>query len=201
MFKAPNYDSKKKLKHAPEMWMSEIKYLEDLLVKKSINKKVLKILEWGSGNGTIHFVNFLKKKKIKFKWVSIEHFIPWFEKVIIMFHENRILKNVKCYLFNATYETDKLKQEKMDLKDYINPPIEDKNFDFILIDGRRREDCLKSALKYVSKDGVVIMHDAEREWYLKCRNLYKNNGEIVVTNVSPNSRRGVQKLWVGYKKK
>jgi hypothetical protein len=202
MFKPPEYDSKKKLKGSvPEMWVSEIRFIEGLLKELSGKKKVLRVLEWGSGNGTIYFAKYLKRKGISFTWTAIEHFIPWFEKVVVMFEKNQLNDSVKCYLMSPTYETDKLKQEKQDLKDYINfPKTQGIKYDLILIDGRRREDCLKVAADSLSSEGTVIMHDAEREWYLKHRNLFRDSGKIVITNVSRYSRGGVQKLWVGRKK-
>ena len=38
-------------------------------------------------------------------------------------------------------------------------------FDLIFVDGRRRVDCLRTALKLIRDDGVVILHDAERNEY------------------------------------
>lgn len=201
MFKSPDYDIKKVLRNAPEMWMSEIKYIKKLLLQQAKRNKVLNVLEWGSGNGTVYFAKYLKRKGIKFNWFAVEHFIPWFEKVIIMFHQNKLNNNVRCYLMNPTYEEDKIKQEKMDLKDYINFPTKlRRKFNFILIDGRKREKCLYVASKIIAPDGVVVMHDAEREWYLKHRGKFKNGGAIFVETTSPNSRGGIQKLWIGYKK-
>ena len=55
----PDYDSKGVIDNAPEMWMAEIDYFKKLLIELAQDKQPLEILEWGSGNGTVFFANFL----------------------------------------------------------------------------------------------------------------------------------------------
>lgn len=198
MHKTPDYDSSYVLQNAPEMWLSEIKYIEDTLVSLAKQNECLKVLEWGSGNGTIYFSKFLKEKNTNFKWVAIEHFVPWYEKVTAMLKENNLCGNVQCFLKNPTYQKNKNIQEMLDLDEYINfPSTLGIKFDFILVDGRKRKECLKKASTILSPDGVVILHDAERQWYHDGCKYYVNGGEFVTANPTAAVRGGVQKLWVG----
>ena len=198
MNNTPDYDSKYELQNYPEMWLNEIKYIEETLVELSQKKNNLNILEWGSGFSTIYFSNFLKQNEIPFKWVAIEHFVPWHEKVIAMIIENGLSNNVECFLKNATFETNKNIQETLNLDEYINYPLElGTKFDLIIVDGRKRSECLKVASNILTTDGVAILHDAEREWYHDGFKHYVNGGEFVTANTTPAARGGVQKLWVG----
>jgi len=54
-----------------------------------------------------------------------------------------------------------------DLNTYANGGniIWEEKFDMIFVDGRNRVSCLRKALDLVKDDGVVILHDAEREEY------------------------------------
>lgn len=198
MHQTPDYDSKTIIENAPEMWLNEINYIKNTLIDLAQKHEFLNILEWGSGNGTIYFSNFLKEKKIPFKWIAIENFVPWYEKVIHMLKENNLSDDIECVLKNPTYETDKNIQEASDLYDYINyPSTLNIKFDFILVDGRKRKDCLEKASDILNLEGVTVLHDAEREWYHDGFKYFINGGEFVITNPTPAARGGVQKLWVG----
>ncbi len=197
MAQTPAYDSSN-VKNAPEMWVSEMEYIENALVELAKQKKPLRILEWGSGNGTIYFSNFLKGKDIDFKWTAIEHFVPWHEKVIAMLDENGLSENVECLLNSPTCEEDKNVQETLDLNDYINAPLSiGMKFDFILVDGRRRAECMECASKVLSDGGITVLHDAEREWYHDGCKHYASGGQFVTANPTEAAKGGVQKLWVG----
>lgn len=198
MVKTPEYDSKEVIKNGPEMWVNEIRYIEKLLDELSSKREEIRILEWGSGYGTIYFANYLKKKNSNFKWTAIEHFLPWYDKVQEMIAANNLSSNVSCVLQSPTSEEDKIKQESLDLNDYINyPQTLDKKYHLMLVDGRRRTDCLKVAGQTIEKNGFVILHDAERDWFHESFKYFKDGGRFVVENKSPNSYGGIQKLWVG----
>jgi len=194
----PDYDSKNVLQNAPEMWLNEIRYIEKTLAKLAQNNKLLNILEWGSGNSTTYFPKFLRQKGIPFKWIAIEHFIPWHEKVTVMLKEDSLSNDVDFFLKNPTYEADKNIQEALNLDEYINfPSTLGIKFNFIWVDGRKRKECLEKASSILAANGVAVLHDAEREWYHDGFKHYVNGGEFVVTNISPAARGGVQKLWAG----
>jgi predicted O-methyltransferase YrrM len=198
MHKTPDYDSKKVIQNSPEMWLEEISFIKKALVNLSEKKKFLNILEWGCGNSTIYFSKFLKQKGIYFKWIAIEHFVPWYEKVIVMIIENGLTNDVECFLKSPTYEANKNIQETLNLDDYINfPSTLGIKFDFILIDGRKRKECLEIASTIVSSEGLVILHDAERVWYHEGFKYYVKGGEFVTAIPTDAAYGGVQKMWVG----
>lgn len=169
----------------PLMKYREIEIIEDIL----INLQPHKCLEWGGGYSTLYFPLFLNKDS---KWFSIEHDKDWALKVQ---HMN---KNPNVEIFNILPNhipwTDPNKDGAYsDLKDYIEFPSQIGKFDFILIDGRARKDCLMKALDIINDKGVVILHDANRKYYHDSLRFY--NYQILFENYRPNSHG----LWIGSK--
>ena len=198
MYQTPDYDSKRVLQNPPDMWLSEIRYIEKTLVELAQRNGFLNILEWGSGNSTIYFPKLLRQKGVPFKWIAMEHFIPWHEKVIAMLKENSLSNDVECFLKSPTYEADKNIQETLNLDEYIDfPSTLGIKFNFILVDGRKRKECLDKASSILAANGVAVLHDAEREWYHDGFKYYVSGGEFVTANPTPAARGGVQKLWAG----
>lgn len=199
-FIPPEYDSHKMFNFKPDMWIKEIKYLENLIIEKLNRSEKLDILEWGSGNSTLYFSLFLKAMGANFKWLALEHFIPWYNKVTNFIKENNLQENTKCCLVSPTKEKNKIKQENNPMIEYITYSYSAKNkFDMVIVDGRKRDQCLKHAMNFIKDSGVVVLHDAERVEYHKYLKKYKEGGNFVLQIKSPNSQGGVQKLWVGKK--
>lgn len=135
----------------PMMRDYQIKATERLLL--DLKKMQLNILEWGSGGSTIYFTDFLDRNGIDYTWTSIEHNYEWYTKV---FHSLKDKKNVAVYFFD-------LKDKEYE---YINLPLQlGKKFDFILVDGRKRKECLIKAKELLDSDGIVMLHDAQRSRY------------------------------------
>jgi len=191
------YDSQKENKAGPAMWKTEIKAIENKLLEIASKKDHLNLIEWGSGGSTIHFSNFLRSNGISFKWHSIENYIPWYNKVMKLIIEHGLAETTENHLVNPTCEERKEIQEEMELDDYVNYPQNfNCKFDFMLIDARRRKQCLEIAPKYLSSEGVVALHDAERADCIPLFENFRDGGEYVVTTKSP-VPGGVQKLWFG----
>lgn len=132
----------------PMMSDNEITIVHGLLHQK-LNAVCL---EWGSGNSTIYFP---KENNIK-HWISVEHNPEYIDYVIK--NTNRKLVTVFPIAANPVYyET---------LQAYKG------QFDFILIDGIYRKECLEVALQIARKDTTVILHDAERREYAEWINQY-----------------------------
>jgi hypothetical protein len=55
---------------------------------------------------------------------------------------------------------------------YTAPPGVEGPYDLIFVDGRRRRRCLRLAAHLLAPDGVVILHDAQREHYHEAFGLY-----------------------------
>ena len=95
------------------------------------------ILEWGSGGSTVYFPKVCEIDS----WTSIEHNRDWYEKI-----KDSINEKVDLQLRDLD-------------KDYTQ--IEG-DFDLVLIDGRRREDCFLKAREF---DCPILLHDSGRKRY------------------------------------
>jgi predicted O-methyltransferase YrrM len=161
----------------PVMKFREIEIIEDILK----NLKPNNCLEWGAGYSTIYFPRFFKTNTT---WLSIEHDENWAEK-IQQLNKN---PNIKIFLKkpNNYPWTDPFNDGSLsDLKDYIEFPARFGLFDFILIDGRARKDCLLKALEFINNKGIVILHDANRKYYHQNFKHYKHS--IYFENYRPKS--------------
>lgn len=191
------YDSQKMGPGSPAMWLSEIACVVRILEEQSRDKEYINVLEYGSGNSTVYFPNLLRKKGVKFMWYAVENSIPWYEQVVSMVAKADLQGSVRCFLMSSTYEKDKDIQETLGMSEYINfPGTLDIEFDVIIVDGRKRGECLELASELLAPDGVAILHDAEREEYHPAFQHFVNGGQFVCENKSP-VPGGVQKLWVG----
>ena len=151
----------------PWMKYKEISIVEDIL--KYLSPK--NCLEWGTGYSTIYFQKYISKDT---KWLSIEHDSYWAQYIRSMNNNSNFkIINVKSNYFPWTdlYGDGSYS----DLKDYINFPKNKGPYDFIFIDGRARIYCLIESYNLISSNGIVVMHDANRERYHDTYNLFKNN--------------------------
>ena len=126
---------------------------------KEIKPKM--ILEWGPGVST----ELMEKECPKATIYTFEH-----------------LKQYSDYWKGILKSTVFLVE---DLEKYsrANNIIFAKKFDLVFVDGRQRVECLKTALKWVKKSGVVILHDSERPEYsegIKLFDIIDNDDGTVV---------------------
>ncbi len=146
----------------PWMMEDQIKLVKKILL--SFNKKQINVLEWGSGGSTLYFTRFLEENNIDFSWYSIEHSLKWY---------NSFIGNVKSNKIKVILKNQKVNNPStINLDHYVHYPRELTNklgvqqfFDFILVDGRARARCLVEAKFLVKPDGIIMLHDAEREKY------------------------------------
>lgn len=153
----------------PMMADREIEYIDNLI--EEIRPKTC--LEWGSGNSTIYFP---KKHGCIQKWVSIEYSRKWFSHV------------------NRHKDPDKVDIKIRDMNSYLDV---EGSFDLILVDGEKRNECLRLAKSLLNKNGVILLHDSVRTEYDEGMALYDN--KEVIFNGEPTSdtfHRGLTKLWV-----
>lgn len=139
------------------------------LINTFLNKDTI-LLEVGSGGSTIDF-----SKKVK-KVYSIEHDKNWYKNVSEKIKSNN-LDNID-YVFvepNIQYIKERTKEHgiKFDLnmgggryweyKGYANYIEQigkfDTKFDVCFIDGQARMHCYLYVLKYLTNNGIVIIHD------------------------------------------
>lgn len=101
-------------------------------------KPYMSCFEWGSGGSTLTFSKLVKN------WISYEHDPEWIKKV-----HAEMLGNTRVVL---------VKEKKY----YINP---EGRYDFILIDGLNRKECLHKAMSMLNPGGFILLHDSERLEY------------------------------------
>lgn len=116
------------------------------------------IFEFGCGNSSLFWANRAKQV------TSIEDNPQWFEKWKQEFH-----------------------QENLDVRwrdegeGYYNAIFEDnKKYDVIIVDGKRRTDCARTALERLNTGGMIILDDSDRintsqEYIDAVNNLKKGN--------------------------
>jgi predicted O-methyltransferase YrrM len=140
---------------------------EILILRAIINlTRPIRCLEWGTGFSTTYFFRFLGPEA---RWNSIEHDRSWHAKI-----RSKLKQQKKVHLSLVEPEhlpwTDRHSDGALsDLKSYVNYPQDRLGgfFDFILIDGRARRDCLDLSYDLASENGVVILHDANRPYYFE----------------------------------
>ncbi len=141
----------------PWMRFREIGILKEVL--KHLKPRMC--LEWGAGNSTVYFPEFLNEDA---RWISIEHEKDWASKIRSM----NLNSNVEIFHVapdNFPWSDEHEDGAYSDLLNYITFPEQFGKFDFILVDGRARSACLIKAHELIKKEGVVILHDANREYY------------------------------------
>ena len=161
----------------PMMKYREIDIVADILKKL----RPQNCLEWGSGYGTMYFPSLLEGGA---KWTAVEHNKEWAEKV------QEMNKRPNVSIFHVAPNSSKWTDPDndgayADLKDYIEFPEKFGAFDFILVDGRARIECMKKTLSLLSEKGVLVLHDANRTYYHKTFDLFRYR--VFFENYRPNS--------------
>lgn len=145
----------RKQRRKPWMRRREVLVIEDLL--KRLEPRTC--LEWGAGYSTLCFPALLTDN---FRWISIEHEEEWSNKISEMNQK----ENVEIHFV----QSDPVGQ----LESYVEFPAKFGKFDFILVDGRARSSCVTKAHELAENDGVVVLHDANREQYQEPLKIYRH---------------------------
>jgi len=90
-------------------------------------------------------------------WYSIEHHKGWFEKIQSL--------NDRENLHLHYVEAEKEPVPNLNDDDYVNYPEQFGQFDFILVDGIHRENCIQKAHQLLTENGLLIVHDSNRKQY------------------------------------
>ena len=129
----------------PMMRIREILLLEELLD----NLQPSNCLEWGSGYSTLYYPTFAAPGT---DWMAIEHDAEWAERISGLIENPRVkVVSIPAQQFPWTDANDDGAYD--DLKDYVDYAAVSKPYDFILVDGRARIECLKRAYEWVSDGG------------------------------------------------
>lgn len=141
----------------PWMLLEETEILREVLNRL----KPMRCLEWGAGYSTLYFPRFLPEGS---QWIAIEHIAEWanaIQRNPQFSPSTRIMKIPVPEIGAQGEETG----EDGGFQDYINAPMKLGRFNFILVDGRARNACVELSKKLLSEDGIVALHDANREGY------------------------------------
>lgn len=131
----------------PLMHKFEYEFIVKFLTKDDV------LLEWGSGNGTIYFSNFVNKL------ISLEHDKDYYEVIKNTIDVYKI-ENIDLHHIPGVKVEDQKKQRNIAFADYINFPItHNLKFNKVLIDGRARKYCATSICDYIDYDTIVFIHD------------------------------------------
>jgi len=125
---------------SPLPWMNYpvIAFLEERLIKD------ISLFEFGSGYSTKFFAQRVKDV------TSVEYDIQWFDKlkeslpanVNLLFREKDV-NGKYCRLISE----------------------QNRRYDVVVVDGRDRVNCVRTAVECLSERGVVILDDSQREKY------------------------------------
>jgi hypothetical protein len=133
-------------------------------IKDRLNN--LNVFEFGSGNSTYFYA------KNAASVVSVEHDKGWYDKI-----ESTKPANSEMIFCELTEDGD-----------YCRTPLRlEKKFDIIIVDGRDRVNCCKQAVNAISKNGVIVLDDSERERYKEGKYFLKDKGfkELPFSGISP----------------
>jgi len=119
---------------------SFIYFIENLIPEKS------RVFEYGSGFSTLWLA-----KRVKSLY-SVEHDTKWYQE----FNKVHIIPS------NVHLQILDLNNGYVESIKHIHGHLQ---FDIIVVDGRRRVDCLKNTPGSLSEAGVVILDNSERTFY------------------------------------
>lgn len=156
----------------------------DLLGELIDNLQPTKCFEWGSGFSTLFYPKLLPENS---RWHSVEHDLAWYNQIKDL-NSNRHVKISHVFPDNIDFKDDGSIE---DFKTYVNYP--ENTYDFILVDGRARKNCLEKAHEIISDKGIVVLHDANRKMYHAPFKMFKNS--ILLTDYHRNGGG----LWLGSK--
>lgn len=141
-----------------DVWMSEIEI--DVLLHHL--GSVHTYLEWGSGGSTRNFAQFATQEAH-----SIEHDLDWCQEMQrsnlplhVHVHCVPVPRGTRGWGEGSAFEEGTYTQ----FREYVDKISDLKVdvFDMVLVDGRARVPAAVKSLSYISKDSVVVLHDAER---------------------------------------
>lgn len=139
-------------------------------------KPTMKVYEYGSGSSTLFFASMTEKI------ISVEHHEAWHYSVESFRRQNNI-KNIEYHLFKPTVAEGALKPftdpdaysscfpeyQGLSFQDYVQSidRYPDAYFDLVVVDGRSRCSCIKHAMKKVKVNGILLVDNSDRGYYLK----------------------------------
>lgn len=119
------------------------------------------LLEWGAGISTRWLLAIAEKRHCSL-FVTIDDSEEYLEKVVAFLPVTTV--PFEAHVMDDVGETDDKSLSRA--PHYSTLPFEfGRRFDLIYVDGRRRNECLLSALMLLTNCGVVVLHDYRRARY------------------------------------
>lgn len=113
------------------------------------------VFEWGAGFSTLFWAN--KARDV----ISVEHDKYWYEKIA----------NIKpCNVDLTLYQDHACYVESIGKKN--------RKFDIIVVDGIKRNECVRIAIAHVKSGGLIILDDAQRKTLAASIDLLREHGFI-----------------------
>lgn len=152
----------------------------------------LNVFEYGSGGSSLFFLKYAATV------VSVEHDAAWFEKVkqAVLAKSVNGWEGILVGPEVISEGTDKELRIRSNPLDYVSEDpnyrqyhwrryassidrFPDNHFDIVLVDGRARPSCLYHSLLKVKRGGLLVLDNAEREYYLSEGIIQKKDFELV----------------------
>ncbi len=175
-------------------WMThrDAEHVGYLILKQAelVAPRPLQVLEWGSGLSTISFSDDLTRASIQYSWFSIEYDRDYYLKYMAHQIQDRNgstiyvngalspaqvqqLREAQSGLHCTVFDSGPLLPQRGHMQDrmanldqYVSfPSVLRRNFDVIIVDGRKRRRCLQSSIALLAFQGFVVLHDALRPYY------------------------------------
>ncbi len=191
----------------PAQLPSEISFFKKAF--SSVPGKPLRIFEWGSGNSTLFYAEYLKSLGRTFEWHAVENSDAWAKKMKEVVGARGFADQVHIHLkpFSAFFEKESFSWEKAGIEGFAPATEEEKAyvdfpqtlgipFDVMIVDGRFRRRCLLAAASSVSPEGLVMLHDAERSHYHSSLTTYPHRYFFSSGKKAPGSLLDA-KVWIG----
>lgn len=118
-------------------------------------KNDFEVFEYGAGNSTIWYAKSVKNV------IAVENDKQWIEMLTPKLPENA----------KVIYKEINEKNEYL----YAIASFQ-KKYDIVVVDGRRRNDCVMLAVDYLTTRGVVILDNADREDYQPAKDFMEKKG-------------------------
>ena len=156
---------------ATPVWMDPVELSQVCAVFET--RQPRRVLEWGAGGSTRAW---LGRFPFITSLVSVEHHPRWYESVRAQITDPRLSlhhvpPDVPPFSYDAPMDriADWIKRAEVDptvMASYVAfPATLGQRFDFVLVDGRARNFCLRAGWQLLSDDGVMVLHDAQRPEY------------------------------------
>lgn len=137
----------------PWFVMGSITYLEDEFLEDPYHPLEFKAFEWGSGGSTLWLSQRTKSV------ITLEHDREWLEKT-----------RAELDKYGITNVSLILRQLDNGYIEHIDA-FPNEHFDIIMIDGRRRSDCLRHAIPKLRCGGALVLDNSERAEYQEAQKM------------------------------